>query len=125
MGKRIGGFEVFTEDDFDNYKDPSENTTWRHTKNHISATIDGTEWYHIRKQDCLTKEQQFDWVLHIEQKIWGDGYKFKKGSAYKHLSGEDKKDFNAFVKAIESDNAFAQQVLASVQGDTDFIVKDY
>ena len=55
----------------------------------------------------------------------GDGYKFKKGSAYKHLSGEDKKDFNAFVKAIESDNAFAQQVLASVQGDTDFIVKDY
>ena len=55
----------------------------------------------------------------------GDGYKFKKGDAYKHLSGEDKKDFDAFVEAIESDKAFAQQVLASVQGDTDFIVKDY
>tara|TARA_R100000664_G_C2696870_1_gene98746 strand:- start:466 stop:738 length:273 start_codon:yes stop_codon:yes gene_type:complete len=90
MSKRIGGFEVFTEDDFSNYKDPSENTTWRHTKNHISATIDGTEWYHIRKQDCLTKEQQFDWVLHIEQKIWGDGYKFKK----------------AFLKALKEWNLY-------------------
>lgn len=85
MSKRIGGFEVFTEDDFSNYKDPSANTTWRHTKNHISATVKGREWYHIRRDRCLTKEQQFDWILHIEKKIWANGYKFKK----------------AFVKALK------------------------
>ena len=55
------------------------------TKNYISATVKGREWYHISRDRCLTKEQQFDWILHIEKKIWGNGYKFKK----------------AFVKALK------------------------
>ena len=55
----------------------------------------------------------------------GDGYKFVKGDAYQYLEDQDKKDFDAFVEAIETDNAFAQQVLASVQGTNDFIVKNY
>ena len=48
-----------------------------------------------------------------------------KGDAYQYLEDQDKKDFDAFVEAIETDNAFAQQVLASVQGTNDFIVNNY
>tara|TARA_R110000737_G_C14454607_1_gene463813 strand:+ start:364 stop:639 length:276 start_codon:yes stop_codon:yes gene_type:complete len=83
--KKIGEFELISEEEMNNYKDPSKNTTWRHTKNNISGTVKGREWYHISRDRCLTKEQQFDWILQVEQKRWANGYVFKK----------------AFVKALK------------------------
>ena len=56
----------------------------------------------------------------------GDGYKFKPNKdIYGQLKGEDKKDFDAFVKAVESDPEFARQLLASVTGTSDFNPNEY
>lgn len=55
----------------------------------------------------------------------GDKYVFVPGNAYKYLDGEDKKDFDAFKDAIESDSAFAEEVRKSVTGNTDFETKNY
>ena len=55
----------------------------------------------------------------------GDKYVFVAGDAYQHLSGEDKKDFDAFKNAIESDSAFAEKVNGSVTGTTNFTTKNY
>ena len=49
-----------------------------------------------------------------------DGFKFEKGAVYKYLKGEDKKLFDSFVKAAESDEAFANQIRESVRGDIDY-----
>jgi len=55
----------------------------------------------------------------------GDKYVFVPGNAYKYLDGEDKKDFDAFKNAIESDSAFAEEVRKSVTGNADFETKNY
>lgn len=57
----------------------------------------------------------------------GSGFKFVPGSDYKKLgqSPKDKKDFDNFVRAVESDPAFAAEVLASVKGNKDFSPKNY
>ena len=55
----------------------------------------------------------------------GDKYVFVPGNAYQYLDGEDKKDFDAFKDAIESDSAFAEEVRKSVTGNTDFETKNY
>ena len=57
----------------------------------------------------------------------GNGFKFVPGSDYKKLgqSPKDKKDFDNFVRAVESDPAFAAEVLASVRGNKDFSPKNY
>ena len=36
------------------------------------------ERYAIPKYRCSTTYQQFDWVLHMNGKVWIDGYKFAK-----------------------------------------------
>lgn len=55
------------------------------------------------------------------------GFKFSPSSDYKQLKKdkEAKRDFDNFVKAVESDPAFAQEVLKSVSGTSDFSPKDY
>ena len=57
----------------------------------------------------------------------GNGFKFVPGKDYKKLgqSPKDKKDFDNFVRAVESDPAFAAEVLASVKGNKDFSPKNY
>jgi len=56
----------------------------------------------------------------------GDGYKFEPNKdIYGELKGEDKKDFDAFIKAVESDPEFAKQLLASVTGTNDFNPSEY
>ena len=56
----------------------------------------------------------------------GDSYKFEPNKeVYSQLTGEDLKDFDAFVKAVESDPEFAKQLLASVSGTTDFNPSEY
>ena len=55
------------------------------------------------------------------------GFKFSPSSDYKQLKKdkEAKRDFDNFVKAVESDPAFAAEVLKSVSGTSDFSPKDY
>ena len=56
------------------------------------------------------------------------GFKFKPNDKnYKQLKKdkEAKRDFDNFVKAVESDPAFAAEVLRSVSGTSDFSPKDY
>ena len=57
----------------------------------------------------------------------GSSFKFVPGKDYKKLgqSPKDKKDFDNFVRAVESDPAFAAEVLASVRGNKDFLPKNY
>lgn len=57
----------------------------------------------------------------------GNSFKFVPGKDYKKLdqSPKDKKDFDNFVRAVESDPAFAAEVLASVRGNKDFLPKNY
>ncbi len=55
----------------------------------------------------------------------GDGYKFAKGNAYQYLKGEDKALFDSMIKGIESDPAYAQEILNAVQGENMFNSKDY
>tara|TARA_A100001515_G_scaffold36759_1_gene28909 strand:+ start:12188 stop:14731 length:2544 start_codon:yes stop_codon:yes gene_type:complete len=55
----------------------------------------------------------------------GNKYVFVPGNAYKYLEGEDKKDFDAFRTAIETDNAFAEEVRASVTGTSIFNTSSY
>lgn len=56
-----------------------------------------------------------------------NGFKFVPGKDYKKLgqSPEDKKDFDNFIRAVESDPRFAGEVLASVRGNKDFSPKNY
>ena len=35
------------------------------------------EVYHIEKSRCKTIEDQFDWILHMNEKNWINGYTFK------------------------------------------------
>ena len=85
------------------------------------ATVTGVE---ARGKDLVvtTNRDEYDMGKFVKS---GDGYKFVKGDAYDYLEGGNKEDFDAFVEAIETDNAFAEQVLASVHGNNDFIVKNY
>ena len=56
------------------------------------------------------------------------GFKFEPNNKnYKQLKKdkEAKRDFDNFVKAVESDPAFAAEVLRSVSGTSDFSPKDY
>ena len=55
----------------------------------------------------------------------GDKYVFVPGDAYKYLEGEDKKDFDAFRTAIETDTAFAEEVRGSVTGTSIFNTSNY
>ena len=55
----------------------------------------------------------------------GNKYVFVPGNAYKYLEGEDKKDFDAFKTAIETDNAFAEEVRGSVTGTNNFSTSSY
>ena len=50
---------------------------------------------------------------------------YPNAEIYDQLKGEDKKDFDAFVLAIETDPAFQLEVMKSVQGDKDFNPADY
>jgi len=57
----------------------------------------------------------------------GNGFKFVPGEDYEKLgkSPKDKKDFDNFIRAVESDPRFAGEVLASVRGNKDFLPKNY
>jgi len=56
----------------------------------------------------------------------GNGFKFTPNKEiYKQLKGDDKKDFDAFVLAIETDPAFAMEIMKSVNGESDFNPADY
>jgi len=56
----------------------------------------------------------------------GNSFKFNPNKEiYSQLKGEDKKDFDAFVLAIETDPAFAMEIMKSVEGETDFNPADY
>ena len=55
----------------------------------------------------------------------GDKYVFVPGNAYKYLEGEDKKDFDAFKTAIETDTTFAEEVRGSVTGTSIFNTSNY
>ena len=56
----------------------------------------------------------------------GNSFKFNPNKEiYSQLKGEDKKDFDAFVLAIETDPAFAMEIMKSVEGETDFNPVDY
>jgi|21_taG_2_1085346.scaffolds.fasta_scaffold00545_4 hypothetical protein len=56
----------------------------------------------------------------------GFAYEFKPNKEiYDELKGEDKKDFDAFVLAIETDPQFATEIMKSVRGETDFNPADY
>ena len=56
----------------------------------------------------------------------GGGFKFNPNKeVYDKLKGDDKKDFDAFVLAIETDPAFAMEIMKSVQGENDFNPSDY
>jgi|TARA_R110002020_G_scaffold208057_1_gene413710 hypothetical protein len=55
-----------------------------------------------------------------------EDYKFEPNNEiYGQLKGDDKADFDAFVAAIEEDKEFATQVIASVEGITDFNPSEY
>ena len=55
-----------------------------------------------------------------------EDYKFEPNNEiYGQLKGDDKADFDAFVEAIEDDPGFATQVIASVEGITDFNPSEY
>ena len=56
-----------------------------------------------------------------------DGKYVFKGNkeVYGELKGQDKKDFDAFVLAVETDPRFGDEILKSVSGTTDFNPKDY
>ena len=56
----------------------------------------------------------------------GNDFKFiPNKEIYGKLEGDDKKDFDAFVLAIETDPAFAMEIIKSVEGETDFNPADY
>jgi len=57
----------------------------------------------------------------------GNDFKFVPGKDYKKLgqSPKDKRDFDNFIRAVESDPRFAAEVLASVRGNKDFLPKNY
>jgi hypothetical protein len=56
----------------------------------------------------------------------GNSFKFNPNKeVYSQLKGEDKKDFDAFVLAIETDPAFAMKIMKSVEGKSDFNPADY
>jgi len=56
----------------------------------------------------------------------GNSFKFiPNKEIYGKLEGDDKKDFDAFVLAIETDPAFAMEIMKSVEGETDFNPADY
>ena len=50
---------------------------------------------------------------------------YPNAEIYDKLKGEDKKDFDAFVLAIETDPAFQLEVMKSIQGNKDFNPVDY
>ena len=56
---------------------------YKTTKNHFLIFVKNPkgkwiERYHISKIYCRTVYEQMDWVLHMERKMWIDGYKFIK-----------------------------------------------
>ena len=57
----------------------------------------------------------------------GNGFKFKKNNEYYgYLEGDDKREFDAFIAAIESDPAFANEIMKAVsRTDTMFETKNY
>jgi len=56
----------------------------------------------------------------------GNSFKFNPNKEiYSQLKGQDKKDFDAFVLAIETDPAFAMEIMKSVEGESDFNPADY
>ena len=57
----------------------------------------------------------------------GDGFKFAPGSDYAQLnkSPQDKRDFDNFVRAVETDPRFAAEVLKAVRGTNDFKAATY
>ena len=61
---------------------------WKNDKTYISAYKNNHKegFYHISKMQCLTKEEQFDWISHVGEKNWVNNYKFKE----------------AFIKALKS-----------------------
>ena len=59
-----------------------ENITYKSDKKHftiIEKLNNGKtrEVYWIEKSTCKTIEDQFDWILHMNEKNWINGYNFK------------------------------------------------
>ena len=59
-----------------------ENITYKSDKKHftiIEKLNNGKtrEVYWIEKSTCKTIEDQFDWILHMNEKNWINGYEFK------------------------------------------------
>ena len=59
-----------------------ENITYGFDKKHLTIIekLDNgktREVYWIEKSRCRTIEEQFDWILHMNEKNWINGYKFK------------------------------------------------
>ena len=54
--------------------------TWKNNETNISAYKNNHEegFYHISKERCLTKEEQFDWISHLGEKNWVNNYEFKE-----------------------------------------------
>ena len=80
--------EVVTLKDFMKKDEKRVKIIWKSDKTHISAYKDNHKkgFYHISKKECLTKEEQFDWISHVCGKNWVINYEFKE----------------AFIKALKS-----------------------
>jgi hypothetical protein len=86
MTEAIKGWDILTDKEAD--KNEGTKITWKHDKEHISAYKNNHKegFYHISKRRCFTKEEQFDWISHVCEKVWVNNYKFKE----------------AFIKALKS-----------------------
>ena len=80
----IGGFELISSEEMDKYpiREYPE-LKYKTTKNHFTIYIKNkkgkwVERYNISKDRSYTAYQQMDWALHMNAKIWINGYKFIK-----------------------------------------------
>ena len=71
------GYDALSLGDFmDKYK--RDEVTWKITKKYLSAYDQHKrEIYYIRRDTCLTKDKQFDWLAHMCEKVWIYPYEFK------------------------------------------------
>ena len=52
--------------------------TWKHDKKYITAyNYKGYEQYVIERAFCNTKEEQFDWLAQVSEKIWSYPHEFR------------------------------------------------
>ena len=79
MNEQKSNIELISGEDIMNMKLPTDGITMEVKGNYIIFNnAKGSEFYHIDKRYCLTREERYDWMAHMSEKQWCDMHKLKK-----------------------------------------------